>query len=118
MRDEGASSRSIFLRNFENFLGTMARQAFADNLAGRHIEGGEQGCRAMALVIMRHGTGARQFGSDRAIPDMVRAKRLIILRRAERFLRIRYAVAERPWYEQEAGVRELTRLEHLRAFEE
>ncbi len=49
------------LQEIEEFLETMVRQAFADGLAGRHVEGGEQGCRAMALVIMRHGAGAPLF---------------------------------------------------------
>ena len=36
----------------------MARQAFADDLAGFDVERGEQRGRAVALVIMGHGSGA------------------------------------------------------------
>jgi len=49
------------LQELNEFLGTMARQAFADDLAGRHVEGGEQGCRAVTLIIMRHSAGATLF---------------------------------------------------------
>ena len=34
------------------------RQALADHLAGLDIQSGEQGRRAMALVVVRHGSGA------------------------------------------------------------
>jgi len=32
----------------------VARQAFADHLAGLHVEGGKQRCGAVALVVVRH----------------------------------------------------------------
>jgi hypothetical protein len=44
-------------QEFQKFLGTMARQAFADDLASRNVERGEQ-CRSpIALIVMRHGAG-------------------------------------------------------------
>lgn len=36
----------------------MAVHAAADDLAVQHIEGGEQGCGAIPLVVMRHGAAA------------------------------------------------------------
>ena len=42
----------------QELLGPMPRQALADHLAGLHIQGGEQGRGAMALVVVRHGSGA------------------------------------------------------------
>src|SRR5215211_2885063 len=46
------------LEEGEELLGAMAGQAFADDLAGCHVEGGEQGGGAVALVVMGHGAGA------------------------------------------------------------
>ena len=39
----------------QELLGPMPRQALADHLAGLHIQGGEQGRGAMALVVVRPG---------------------------------------------------------------
>jgi transposase len=39
----------------------MARHAFADDLACRHIERSEQGCRAVTFIVVRHGAGTPLF---------------------------------------------------------
>ena len=46
------------LEERQELLGAMARQAFADDLAGRHVERGEQRGGAVALVVVGHGAGA------------------------------------------------------------
>jgi hypothetical protein len=40
------------------FPGAMARHAFADDLACRHIERRKQSCRAVTFIVVRHGAGA------------------------------------------------------------
>jgi hypothetical protein len=42
----------------QELLGAMARQAFTDDLAGRHIERGEQRRGPVTFVVVRHGAGA------------------------------------------------------------
>jgi hypothetical protein len=42
------------LQEADELLGTVARQAFADDEAGLHIEDGKQCGRAVALGIVRH----------------------------------------------------------------
>lgn len=43
----------------QKLLRSMPRQALADHLAGLDVQGGEQGRRAIALVVVvRHGSGA------------------------------------------------------------
>lgn len=46
------------LQKLEEFPGAMARHAFADDLACRHIERRKQGCRAVTFIVVRHGAGA------------------------------------------------------------
>lgn len=42
----------------QKLLRSMPRQALADHLAGLDLQGGEQGRCAIALVVVRHGSGA------------------------------------------------------------
>ena len=42
----------------DEFLVPMAAHALADDLTVEHVERGEQGCRAVALVIVGHRAGA------------------------------------------------------------
>src|SRR5215468_7894857 len=42
------------LEKADEFLGAMASPAFADHLAGLHVEGGKQRGSAVALVVVRH----------------------------------------------------------------
>src|SRR5215468_1548091 len=42
------------LEEADEFLGAMASPAFADHLAGLHVEGGKQRGSAVALVVVRH----------------------------------------------------------------
>src|ERR1043166_1371970 len=46
------------LEERHELLGTMARQAFANDLTVRDIERGKQGGGSVALVVMGHGAGA------------------------------------------------------------
>jgi transposase len=46
-----------FLQETDELLGPVPRQAFADDLPGLHIQGGEQCRGAVALIIMRHRRG-------------------------------------------------------------
>jgi hypothetical protein len=48
---------SILLKEFQKFLCTMARQASADDLAGRNVECNEQWRSPIALIVVRHGAG-------------------------------------------------------------
>jgi len=52
----------------QEFVCPVARQAFADNLAGRHIERGEERRRAVALVVMGH----RFKQTEPALPTIMR----------------------------------------------
>src|SRR5258705_12661462 len=49
------------LEELEEFARSSARHAFADDLAGRHVERSEQGCRAMTFIVVRHGAGTTLF---------------------------------------------------------
>src|SRR5215475_15624639 len=42
----------------QEFLVTMPWHALANDLSGRNIERGEQSCRSVTLVVMRHRAGA------------------------------------------------------------
>ena len=42
----------------DELLMAMALHTLADDLAFQNVEGGEQGCNSVALVIMGHGAGA------------------------------------------------------------
>lgn len=44
-------------QEFQEFLGTMARQAFTDDLASCNVERGEQRRSPMTLIVVRHGAG-------------------------------------------------------------
>jgi len=44
-------------QEFQEFLGTMARQTFTDDLASRNVEGGEQRRSSMTLIVVRHVAG-------------------------------------------------------------
>src|ERR1700681_4777982 len=46
------------LQKLEEFPGAMARHAFTDDLACRHIERRKQSCRAVTFIVVRHGAGA------------------------------------------------------------
>jgi dihydroxyacetone kinase len=48
----------MVLREADEFLVAMTLHVAADHAAVEHVEGGEQGGRAVALVVVRHGTGA------------------------------------------------------------
>ena len=50
------TARSSF-QEAQELLVAMARHAAADDRAVEHVEGGEQGGRAVALVVMGHGAG-------------------------------------------------------------
>jgi len=47
-----------FFQEHQEFPGAMERQAVTDDLAGRHIERGEQCRGSVTFVVVRHGAGA------------------------------------------------------------
>ncbi len=58
---DGLAGRDLALdgvQEADELLMAVALHAAADDLALKHIEGGEQGGRAVALVIMGHGPGS------------------------------------------------------------
>ena len=61
---KGEFWRRVLIDGFEKLhklLGAMTRQAFAEDLAVEHVEGGKECGGAVALVVMGHGGGAALF---------------------------------------------------------
>ncbi len=61
---KGEFGRRVLSDGFEKLhklLGAMTRQAFADDLAVEHVEGGKECGGAVALVVMGHGGDAALF---------------------------------------------------------
>ena len=68
-------------QEFEPLLVPMARHALTDHGAGGHVEGGEQGGGAMALVIVRHGATAALLERQARLGAIERLDRALLIHR-------------------------------------
>ena len=72
----------------QELLGSMARHAFADDLSGRHVEGGKQRRSPIALVVVRHGAGAALLDGQAGLSAIERLDlALLVDREYQSFLR-------------------------------
>jgi len=84
----GGVSRLILLEEADEFLMPVAAHALADDLAVEHVERGEQGCRAVALIVMGHRAAAAAFHRQPRLGAVERLDlRLLIKRQHQRVLR-------------------------------